>query len=81
MDYEYNQKLQVSLYFHTSFSTIYSPCGALFKPYLNLNNPSFVYLKNTKKQASLIIRGGADLPLFETIKTNLGTKPKNELQQ
>ena len=26
-------------------------------------------------------RGGADVPLFETIKTNAGTQPKNELQQ
>ncbi len=25
--------------------------------------------------------GGADVPLFETIKTNAGTQPKNELQQ
>ncbi len=25
-------------------------------------------------------RGGADVPLFETIKTNAGTQPKNELQ-
>ena len=24
--------------------------------------------------------GGADVPLFETIKTNAGTQPKNELQ-
>ena len=26
-------------------------------------------------------RGGADVQLFETIKTNAGTQPKNELQQ
>ena len=26
-------------------------------------------------------RGGADVPLFETIETNAGTQPKNELQQ
>ena len=25
--------------------------------------------------------GGADVPLFETIKTNAGTQPKNELQR
>ena len=25
--------------------------------------------------------GGADVPLFETIKTNAGTQPKNESQQ
>ena len=25
--------------------------------------------------------GGGDVPLFETIKTNAGTQPKNELQQ
>ncbi len=25
--------------------------------------------------------GGADVPLFETTKTNAGTQPKNELQQ
>ena len=25
--------------------------------------------------------GVADVPLFETIKTNAGTQPKNELQQ
>ena len=25
--------------------------------------------------------GGADVPLFETMKTNAGTQPKNELQQ
>ena len=25
--------------------------------------------------------GGADKPLFEIIKTNAGTQPKNELQQ
>ena len=24
--------------------------------------------------------GGADVPLFETIKTNAGTQPKNELK-
>ncbi len=28
-----------------------------------------------------IKRGEADMPLFETIKTNLGTQPKIELQQ
>ena len=28
-----------------------------------------------------IKRGEADVPLFETIKTNAGTQPKNELQQ
>ncbi len=28
-----------------------------------------------------IQRGEADVPLFETIKTNAGTQPKNELQQ
>ena len=26
-------------------------------------------------------RGGADVPLFETIETNAGTQPKNELQK
>ena len=31
---------------------------------------------------SLYLKGGrADLPPFETIKTNAGTQPKNELQQ
>ncbi len=27
------------------------------------------------------IKGGGDVPLFETKKTNAGTQPKNELQQ
>ncbi len=26
------------------------------------------------------LKGGGDVPLFETIKTNAGTQPKNELQ-
>ncbi len=39
------------------------------------NHQSFQKVKNDFKG------GGADVPLFETIKTNAGTQPKNELQQ
>ena len=35
----------------------------------------------TFREDSYFIRGEADVPLFETIKTNAGTQPKNELQQ
>ena len=35
--------------------------------------------KTTSNGGGLL--GGADVPLFETIKTNKGTQPKNELQQ
>ena len=34
-------------------------------------------MKDNKKTKG----GGADVPLFETIKTNAGTQPKNELQK
>ncbi len=33
-----------------------------------------MFLNNSSKG------GGVDVPLFETIKTNVGTQPKNELQ-
>ena len=32
-------------------------------------------------ETNLLQGGGADVPLFETIKTNAGTRLKNELQQ
>ena len=32
------------------------------------------------QEAKLFKRGGADVPLFETIKTNAGTQPKNALE-
>ena len=39
------------------------------------------YHKNVQLNKKWLKRGGADVPLFETIKTNAGTQPKNELQQ
>ncbi len=49
----------------------------------------YIYAQKTKilnhVNDTLVIlvkeEGGADVPLFETIKTNAGTQPKNELQQ
>ncbi len=38
-------------------------------------------LANKNLNLMSLIKGGADVPLFETIETNAGTQPKNELQQ
>ena len=48
----------------------------------SLKNPADSYYSpniNTFKQKER--ERGADVPFFETIKTNAGTQPKNELQQ
>ena len=39
----------------------------------------YVYFQNGRY--CIQQRGEADVPLYETIKTNAGTQPKNELQQ
>ena len=53
-----------------------SPCFQKHKSGEYFSFSRFVLRENTQKGGR-----GANVPLFETIKTNVGTQPKNELQQ
>ena len=49
--------------------------------FYGMSGPYIVLILKKIRPNPYIKGGGADVPLFETIKTNAGNQPKNELQQ